>query len=118
MDLTNNHEYTVELTTLFDSSQDVTFLIRPPVQFLTEEARCAFGQNVIHLISRRADYGEMASAIVNLTHNTADGKATVGYAKVPALRYGTGKEVFLQGLLTALNGENPNLYSDDSTHKI
>lgn len=111
-------EYTVKLTTLFDSSQDVTFRIEPPVEFLTEEARKAFGQNVIRLISRRADYGEMSDAQVELTHNSADGSATLGYARVPALRYGAGKEVFLQGLLVALNGEYPDLYSEGSVHQI
>ncbi len=111
-------QYTVELTTLFDSSQDVTFRVKPPVRFLTEEARKDFGENVIRLISRRADYSEMSDARVELTHNSADGTATLGYARVPALRYGTGKEVFIQGLLVALNGEYPDLYSDGSVHQI
>lgn len=111
-------EYTVELLTLFDSSQDVTFRIEPPVKFLTEEARRAFGENVISLISRRTGDGDMTDSIVELTHDTADGSATLGYARVPVLRYGTGKEVFLQGLLLALNGDYPDLYSDDSVHKI
>ncbi|MDB5181635.1 MAG: hypothetical protein JWP13_398 [Candidatus Saccharibacteria bacterium] len=114
----NRQEYTVELTTLFDANEDVTFRIEPPVRFLTEEAREAFGKNVIRLISRRADYGEMGDASVQLTHNSAGETATLGYARVPALRYGTGKEVFLQGLLVALNGEYPDLYSDNSIHRI
>lgn len=110
--------YTVELTTVFDASQDVTFRIEPPVRFINESARKAFGENVIRLISRRADYSEMSDARVELTHDSADGTATLGYARVPALRYGTGKEVFLQGLLVALNGEYPDLYSENSVHKI
>lgn len=103
-------KYTVELLTVFDPNADTTFRIEPPVRFLTEEARVAFGRNVIDLICRRANYGEMADAKVELTHDSADGSATMGYARVPALRYGTGEEVFLQGLLLALNGEKPNLY--------
>lgn len=105
----SNTKYTVELLTVFDPNADSTFRIEPPVQFLTEEARVAFGKNVIDLICRRADYGEMADAKVELTHNSADSTATLGYARIPALRYGTGKEVFLQALLLALNGEYPAL---------
>lgn len=105
--------YKVELTSVFDPNSDTTFRIEPPVKFLTEEARQAFGINVLRLIARRADYGELSDATVELTHDTADGDATVGYARVPALRYGTGKEVFLQGLLLALNGEYPNLYPEE-----
>ena len=104
-------EYSLELTTLFDSSSDVTFRIEPPVSFLTEEARIAFGKNVINLIARRADYGELEGSKVEITHNSADGTASLGYARVPALKYGTGEEVFKQALLVALNGEYPNLYS-------
>jgi hypothetical protein len=103
-------EYSVQLLTVFDPNADTTFRVEPPVQFVTEEARQAFGQNVIELISRRADYGELSTAKVELTHDTADGTGTIGYARVPALKYGTGKEVFLQGLLLALNGEYPSLY--------
>lgn len=103
-------EYSLELTTFFDSSADVTFRIEPPVQFLSEEARVAFGQNVIDLIARRADYGELEGSKVEVTHNSADGTASLGYARVPALRYGTGEEVFKQAMLAALNGTYPNLY--------
>lgn len=105
-------KYTLELTTLFDSSADVTFRIEPPVEFLTEEARVAFGENVMDLIARRADYGELKDmrCKVEVTHNSADGTASLGYARVPALRYGTGEEVFKDAMLTALNGEMPDLY--------
>lgn len=106
-------EYKLKLTSVFDPNADVTFRIEPPVEFLTEEARIAFGENVIRLIARRADYGEMEGSKVELTHNSADGSATIGYARVPALRYGTGKEVFYQGLLHALNGYSPQLYDTE-----
>jgi len=106
-------EYKLELTSVFDPNADVTFRIEPPVKFLTEEARVAFGENVIRLIARRADYGELEGSRVELTHDSADGIATIGYARVPALRYGTGKEVFYQGLLHALNGNSPQLYDND-----
>jgi hypothetical protein len=104
-------EYSVHLLTVFDPNADTTFRIEPPVKFITEEARQSFGQNVIDLISRRADYGEMSDAKVEITHDSADGAGTIGYARIPALKYGTGREVFLQGLLLALNGEHPSLYS-------
>lgn len=103
-------EYRLELTSVFDPNADVTFRIEPPVKFLTEEARVAFGESVIRLIARRADYGELEGSTVELTHDSADGTATIGYARVSALRYGTGKEVFYQGLLHALNGYSPRLY--------
>lgn len=105
-------EYTLELTTLFDSNADVTFRIEPPIELLTEEARVAFGEIVLDLIARRADYGELKEmkCKVEITHNSADGTASLGYARVPALRYGTGEEVFRQAMLTALNGEIPELY--------
>ena len=106
----SNVEYKLELTSVFDPNSDVTFRIEPPVTFLTEESRKAFGENALRLITRRADYGELEGSRIDLTHNSADGTATVGYARVPALRYGTGKEVFYQGLLLALNGYSPNLY--------
>lgn len=109
----NNMEYKLELTSVFDPNSDVTFRIEPPVRFLTEEARKAFAENALRLIARRADYGELEGSCVELTHNSADGTATIGYARVPALRYGTGKEVFYQGLLLALNGSSPNLYDGD-----
>ena len=105
-----NQEYKLNLTSVFDPNADVTFKIEPPVRFLTEEARVAFGENVVRLIARRMDYGELEGSKVELTHDSADGSATIGYARVPALRYGTGKEVFYQGLLLALNGESPTLY--------
>lgn len=109
----SNQEYKLELTSVFDPNSDVTFRIEPPVKFLTEEARVAFGENVVRLLARRADYGELEGSRVELTHDTADGSATIGYARVPALRYGTGKEVFYQGLLLALNGTSPELYDAD-----
>ncbi len=102
--------YSLELTTLFDSSADVTFRIEPPVRFLTEEARVAFGQNIVHLIARRAGDEAVQSSRVEITHDSADGTATIGYARVPILRYGTGEEVFKQAVLVALNGEYPDLY--------
>ena len=108
-------EYQLELTSVFDPNADVTFSITPPVKFLTEEARVAFGKNVIRLIARRADYGEIEGSRVELTHDSADGSATIGYARVPALRYGSGKEVFYQCLLLALNGHNPQLYDNNGT---
>ena len=111
-------QYRVELTTVFDPNQDVTFRVEPPVRFLTEEARQAFSRDVVGLIARRAKYEEMADARVELTHDSADGSATIGYAKVAALRYGTGEEVFRQALLLALNGEYPDLYSETSVHMI
>lgn len=108
-----NPEYKLTLISVFDPNADVIFRIEPPVRFLTEEARAAFGENVIRLIARRADYGELEGARVELTHNDADGTATIGYARVPALRYGTGKEVFYQAMLLALNGDDPRLYDKD-----
>ncbi|NCU38523.1 hypothetical protein EOL96_05720 [Candidatus Saccharibacteria bacterium] len=108
-----SEKYTLELTTLFDSNADVTFRIKPIIEFLTEEARISFGENVLDLIARRADYGELKDmkCKVEVTHKSADGTASLGYARVPALRYGTGEEVFRQAMLTALNGEIPQLYS-------
>ena len=103
-------EYKLVLTSVFDPNSDVTFRIEPPVKFLSEQARRVFGENVIRLIGRRADYGELQDSKVELTHDSADGAATLGYARVPALRFGTGKEVFYQGLLLALNGYDPELY--------
>ncbi len=110
-----NQEYKLTLTSVFDPNADVTFRIEPPVKFQTEQARVAFGESVVRLIARRVDYGELEGSRVELTHDSADGSATLGYARLPALRYGTGKEVFYQGLLLALNGHNPTLYDQDGT---
>lgn len=98
--------------TLCDSSLDATFRIEPPVEFLTEEARVAFGANVIDLMARRARYDDLdeGKAKVEITHNSADGAASIGYVKAPALRYGSGKEIFEQAMLTALNGEYCDLH--------
>ena len=109
---THENFYEITLTMLFDSSQDVTFRVEPPVKFVTEEARLALGQNVISLICRRADPAEMVGAKVEFTHDSPDGSATMGYAKVEALRYGSGEEVFLQAMYVALNGAYPDLYSN------
>ncbi len=50
--------------------------------------------------------------LFGLTHDSADGSATHGYARLPELRYGMGKEIFTQALFTALNGTIPPLYPD------
>lgn len=106
--------YSIEIKSLSDATCDVVFEIRPPVEFLTEEARLSFGTNVLHLVSRRADERDdvLASGIVDVTHNSPDGTSTLGYAKIESLRYGSGKEIFTQALLTALNGEVEDLYVD------
>ena len=113
-----NKEYTIRLMTLFDSSQDVTFKVEPPIRFVSDEARIAMGQNVIRLIGRRADPSELCGAVVEFTHDSADGSGTLGYARVEALRYGSGEEVFRQAVLVALNGTYPDLYGEDSIHAI
>lgn len=106
--------YSIKLKSLSDATCDVTFDIRPPVEFLTEEARQSFGANVLNLVSRRADQSDamLESGIVNVTHNSPDGTSSLGYAKIESLRYGSGKEIFIQAILTALNGEAGNLYVD------
>jgi hypothetical protein len=109
--------YAVNLRSLSDATCDVVFEIIPPVCFVSEEARRAFGANVIHLVCRRADDRDdvMKHGIVEVTHNTPDGYSSIGYAKIASLRYGSGKEIFTQALLTALNGEVPNLYDGEKT---
>ncbi len=107
-------EYKLELLSVFDPNEDVLFKIEPPVRFLTEEARVAFGGNVINIIARRTGHEELGESRVEVTHDSADGTATLGYARVPVLRYGTGKEVFYQALLEALNGKRPQLYDNEN----
>ena len=104
--------YSVEIRSLSDAACDVVFEIQPPVCFVTEEARHAFAQNVLHLINRRADERDrvLETGSVEVTHDLPDGSASVGYARIESLRYGSGKEIFTQALLLALNGDVPNLY--------
>ena len=106
--------YSIELKSLSDATCDVVFEIRPPVEFITEEARQSFGSNVLHLVARRADERDdvLKSGIVSVTHNSPDGVSMLGYAKIESLRYGSGKEIFTQALLLALNGEVCELYID------
>ncbi|MGB4758955.1 MAG: hypothetical protein WBP26_02770 [Candidatus Saccharimonadales bacterium] len=52
----------------------------------------------------------MQTGRLEITHDLPDGTASVGYAQVGQLRYGSGKEIFTQALLLALNGTVPNLY--------
>ncbi|MEX0748587.1 MAG: hypothetical protein WD467_00250 [Candidatus Saccharimonadales bacterium] len=106
--------YAVELKTLDDSSCDVVFEIRPPVEFISEEARKAFGRTVLMLINRRADTRDQVldDGMVEITHDKPNGESTMGYAKIKTLRYGSGKEIFTQALLLALNGDAPDLYAD------
>ncbi len=106
--------YSVEIRSLSDATCDVVFEIIPPVQFVTEEARHAFGSNVLHLVCRRADDRDdvMEDGLVEVTHNTPNNYSSMGYAKINSLRYGSGKEIFTQALLTALNGNVSNLYDE------
>lgn len=113
-DMAIGSPYSVNIKSSSDATCDVVFEIRPPVSFLTEEARIAFGQNVLHLINRRADDANnvLEAGRVEITHNLPNQGASVGYARIDALRYGSGLEIFTQALLLALNGEVPNLYSN------
>lgn len=97
-----------------DATCDAMFEIKPPVEFVTEEARQAFSRNVLQLVARRADERDdvLANGIVEVTHNTPHKVSTMGYAKIESLRYGSGKEIVIQALLTALNGECDDLYRD------
>lgn len=106
------NRYSVELKSLSDATCDVVFEITPPIKFVTEEAREAFGKNVLHLVCRRADERDnvLALGMVNVTHDSPDGSSTIGYAKIESLRYGSGKEIFIQALHMALHGEIGELY--------
>jgi hypothetical protein len=106
--------YAVELKSLSDATCDVVFEVKPPIEFLTEEARQAFAKTVLHLVARRADTRDevLSTGLVEVTHNTHDNESSLGYAKIESLRYGSGKEIFVQALLTALNGEDAHLYEE------
>ncbi|NCU31240.1 hypothetical protein EOM57_05650 [Candidatus Saccharibacteria bacterium] len=104
--------YSVEIRSLSEATCDVVLEIKPAVDFVTEEARKVFGNNVLRLVCRRADSRDdvMSTGIVEVTHNTPNHESSIGYAKIESLRYGGGKEIFTQALLTALNGESDDLY--------
>lgn len=110
----NESQYSIKLRSLSDATCDVIFEVTPPIEFVTEQARQVFGSNVLHLVARRADQRDevLNSGIIEVTHNSPDGVSSLGYAKIESLRYGSGKEIFTQALLTALNGEVGNLYDD------
>lgn len=102
--------YSVEIKSLADSTCDVVFAVEPPIEFATEEAREVFGNNVLQLVARRAGQEALEGAVCEVTH-VAEGQS-MGYAKIETLRYGSGKEIFTQALLLALNGSYPDLYID------
>ncbi len=109
------YPYGVHIKSLVDSRCDVVFEVRPAIDFISEEARIDFGKHVLHLVNRRADERDkvLQNGECAITHNLPDRSASVGYAKIETLRYGSGKEVFVQALLMALNGEVPNLYENN-----
>jgi hypothetical protein len=108
------HPYSVEIKSLSDANCDVVFSVTPPIEFATEESRQALSRTVLNLVCRRADQRDdvLNTGIVEFTHDLPSGNCTMGYARIKTLRYGSGNEIFTQALLTALNGEHPDLYSD------
>ena len=107
--------YGVRIKSLVESRCDVVFEVHPAIDFISEEARIDFGRHVLHLVNRRADERDkvLQNGECAITHNLPDKSASVGYAKIESLRYGSGREVFVQALLMALNGEVPNLYENN-----
>lgn len=97
--------YHVEITNCDDSCANALFRIEPPIVFTTEEARQDLGDVVMQLIGRRVAAELLSGATINFTHESADRLATQGYARIPALRYGSGKFILEQALYLALNGE-------------
>jgi hypothetical protein len=98
--------YSVEITKHDDPDTEASFLIRPPIYFLSPEAKEELVGTLRGLIKNRMGENEDNDLRLAITHNLADGSATVGRAHFRGLQLATGAVVLQQALELGLNGTN------------
>lgn len=96
--------YSVEVTKHDDPNAEASFLIRPPINFLSPESKEELVDVLRGLIKNRMGANEDADLRLAITHNLADDSATVGRAYFRGLELATGAIVLQQALELGLNG--------------
>lgn len=98
--------YSVEITKHDDPDAEASFLIRPPISFLSSGAKQELVDTLRGLIKNRMGDNEDDDLRLAITHNLADDSATVGRAHFRGLQLATGAVVLQQALELGLNGTN------------
>ena len=98
--------YSVEVTKHDDPDAEASFLIRPPIRFISLESKEELVDVLRRLIKHRMGDSEDADLSLAITHNLADNSATVGRAHFRGLELATGAIVLQQALELGLNGTN------------
>ena len=96
--------YSVEITKHDDPDAEASFLIRPPIRFLSPENKEELVETLRGLIRNRMGNNEDADLGLSITHNLADDSATVGRAHYRGLELATGIIILQQALELGLNG--------------
>ena len=96
--------YSIEVTKQDDPDAEASFLIRPPISFLSPESKEELIDTLRELIRNRMGTNEDADLRLAITHNLADNSATVGRAHFRGLELATGTVVLQQALELGLNG--------------
>ncbi len=98
--------YSVEITKHDDPDAEASFLIRPPISFLSPKTKGELVDTLRSLIRNRLGDNEDDDLRLAITHNLADDSATVGRAHFRGLQLATGVVVLQQALELGLNGTN------------
>jgi hypothetical protein len=104
--------YSVTVTTHDDPSGEASFLIEPPIKFLSDEKRDELVATIRNIILSRMGKDEDEGLQLSITHNLPDDSATVGRAKFYGLQLATGVIVLQQALELGLNGTNDYVSPD------
>jgi hypothetical protein len=96
--------YSVEISKHDDPDAEASFLIRPPIGFLSPESKEELVDVLRGLIKNRVGDDEDTDLRLVITHNLADDSATVGRAYFRGLELATGAVVLQQALELGLNG--------------
>lgn len=98
--------YSVEITVHDDPQSAASFLIRPPIDYISDTAKDELTGVIRSNIVSRMNESEAESLRLAITHNLPDGSATVGRAYFRGLQLATGAVVLQQALEYGLNGSN------------
>lgn len=98
--------YSVEITKHADPDAEASFLIRPPIDYLSPESKSELVDVLRQLIRNRMGDDEAEGLSLSITHNLPDHSASVGRAYFRGLQLGTGVIVWQQALELGLNGTN------------
>lgn len=98
--------YSVTITIHDDPDRAASFLIEPPIRFLSDEKRDELVGVLRQLILNRMGKNEDGGLELSITHNLPNDRGTVGRARFDGLQSATGATVLQQALELGLNGTN------------